>query len=89
MKKWRSIFSGSQCLIPWNITWHSQWFTIFTWKNKNWKYCKICSQPAWQKKENVRHTIKSKQTIVHGLVLKKIHRVIKFKTIHWYEHRAK
>ena len=24
-------------LIFWTLTWLSQWFTIFTWKNENWK----------------------------------------------------
>ena len=44
-------------------------------------------------KENAIHIINSKQALNHGLILKKVHRVIKFKQEAWqkpsYEDRAK
>ena len=47
------------------------------------------------KTEYVIHIRNLKQTLNHGLVLKKVDRVINFsqkclaKTIHWYKHRSK
>ena len=43
------------------------------------------------KPDHVIHIRDLKQALNHGLVLKKVHRVIKCstKTIHWYEYRSK
>ena len=60
--------------ISWMITWPSQWFTIFAWKNENEKLI----ANLHDKTEYVIHIINLKQGLNHGLVLKKVHRVIKF-----------
>ena len=31
----------------WETTWSSQWFTIFTWKNRNWKSRKAYYELTW------------------------------------------
>ena len=59
----------------WKITWPSQWFTLFVWKNEIWKSCKTCSQFPWQK-EYVIHIWNLKQALNHALVVKKVHWVI-------------
>ena len=51
-----------------------QWFTLFTWKNENWKK---------QKAEYVIHVINLKQALNHGSVLWKEHRIIKFVQKAW------
>ena len=72
----------------------SQWVTIFTWKNENWKSWKTCSQYAQYKRIFCSHK-KFKQALNNWLVLKKVHGVISIqsksfpKIIHWYEYRAK
>ena len=57
-------------------------FTTFTWKNKNWKSWKIAAN-LYDKKEYVIGTGKLKQTLNHGLVLKKVDKAIKFNQEAW------
>ena len=68
--------------IYWKITWPSQWFALFAWKNENWKSWKTCKN-LHDKKEYVIAIGNLKQTLNHGLVMKKVYRVIKFNQKIW------
>ena len=59
-----------------------QWFPFSAWKNKNWKSRKTRSKLGWQK-EYVIHIRNLKQALIDRLVLKKVHRVIKFNEEAW------
>ena len=61
----------------WKIAWTSEWFTFFTWKNGNWKNLKTYSK-LHNKREYVVYMRNLRQGLNYGLVLKKVHRVIKF-----------
>ena len=63
---------------------------FFTWNNEHWKNWKTCS--LHDKKEYIILIRNLKQALNHGLVFKKVHRVIKFNQnpwqkvfIHWYK----
>ena len=81
-RKWWRIHFQSWFSIPWKITWPSQSFTIFTLKNKGGK-----NRKAWAKLhdkiEYVVHIRNLKQALNHGLVFKKVNRVIKFSQNAW------
>ena len=49
-REWWGIYSWGWCSISWKITWSSQWFTLFDWKNEDWKSWKTCSQLPQQKR---------------------------------------
>ena len=64
------------------------------WLNqRKLKELKNLYETSMIKKEYVIHIRNVKQALNHGLVLKKVHRIIKFnqksKIINWYEYRAK
>ena len=42
-KSYKGYFLEVWCLMSWKITWTSQWFTIFTWEDEDWKSWKDCS----------------------------------------------
>ena len=62
----------------WKITHPSQWFIISTWKNENWKIWNNQLQSTSIIKKYVIHITNLKQALKHGLILKKVHWVIKF-----------
>ena len=55
---------------------------FFAWKNENWKIWKLCGK-VHDKKEYFIHMRNLKQALSDGLVLKKVHRVIKFYQEAW------
>ena len=71
------MFSRRWYSISLKITWISKWFTIFTWENENRKVEKLVTN-LHDKTQYVIHIRNVKQELNHGLILKKVHRVIKF-----------
>ena len=72
---------------------HNVWpFLSENGKRKIWE---TCGQLTWKKKEYVMYIRNLNQTLYHGLVLRKVHRIITFnkknstKIAHWYGSRAK
>ena len=59
--------SQSWCSISWKITWPSQWFTIFNWKNEDWKIEKPVAN-LHDKMEYVIHIRNLRQALNHGLI---------------------
>ena len=64
------------------MAWSSQWFTIFTWKNKNRKSRKVVAY-LHDKTEYVFHIRNLKQALNHGLLLEKVRGVSKFNQEAW------
>ena len=59
-----------------------QWFSLFARNNKTWKNWKICSQFAWQKNYVIKPR-NLKQSFNNGLILQRVHRVIKCNQKAW------
>ena len=61
--------SGKRCSKSWKLYNFSQWFTLFAWKNQNWKSQNLVVN-LYDKEEYVIQIRNLKQALNHGLVLK-------------------
>ena len=79
MKIMTKDISWNWCSVSWKVTWSSQWFRILSERVKvgnlvsNWH----------DKKEYVVDIKNFKKALNNGLVLKKVHSVIKFNQKAW------
>ena len=80
----QGIFFQLMFIIPKNDINLTMIFHFFLWKNDSWKGWKTYRYIIWKK--YLVHIQTLKQGLNHGLVLKILHRVIKFNQKAWLKH---